>query len=74
MVSFKDQAKKINIKLAEKLKIGEYQNLDIANIKTEVLAGITVALALIPESLAFAAIAKVPPMVALYTSKYQWQL
>jgi len=28
----------------------------------------TVALALIPESLAFAAIAKVDPMVALYTS------
>ncbi len=38
------------------------------NLKTEVLAGITVALALIPESLAFAAIAKVNPMVALYTS------
>jgi sulfate permease, SulP family len=37
-------------------------------IKTEVLAGITVALALIPESLAFAAIAGVNPMVALYTS------
>lgn len=37
-------------------------------IKTEVLAGVTVALALIPESLAFAAIAGVNPMVALYTS------
>ncbi|HEY9630711.1 MAG TPA: SulP family inorganic anion transporter [Coleofasciculaceae cyanobacterium] len=38
------------------------------NIQTEVLAGITVSLALIPESLAFAAIAGVSPMVALYTS------
>lgn len=37
-------------------------------IKIEVLSGITVALALIPESLAFAAIAKVNPMIALYTS------
>lgn len=37
-------------------------------LRTEVLAGITVALALIPESLAFAAIAGVNPMVALYTS------
>lgn len=39
-----------------------------AVLKDEVLAGMTVALALIPESLAFAAIAKVNPMVALYTS------
>lgn len=37
-------------------------------LKTEILSGMTVALALIPESLAFAAIAKVNPMVALYTS------
>ncbi|XQQ06520.1 MAG: SulP family inorganic anion transporter [Leptolyngbya sp. IPPAS B-1204] len=37
-------------------------------VRTEVLAGVTVALALIPESLAFAAIAGVSPMVALYTS------
>lgn len=37
-------------------------------LKTEILAGITVALALIPESLAFAAIAGVNPMVALYAS------
>jgi sulfate permease, SulP family len=42
--------------------------LSIATLKTETLAGMTVALALIPESLAFAAIAQVNPMVALYTS------
>lgn len=45
-----------------------FQKLDSAILRTEILSGITVALALIPESLAFAAIAKVNPMVALYTS------
>jgi len=44
------------------------QRLSRQTIRTEMLAGITVALALIPESLAFAAIAGVNPMVALYTS------
>ncbi|NJP09514.1 MAG: SulP family inorganic anion transporter [Leptolyngbyaceae cyanobacterium RU_5_1] len=42
--------------------------LTLTTVRAEVLAGITVALALIPESLAFAAIANVNPMVALYTS------
>lgn len=46
----------------------DLKNIEFPNIQTEVLAGITVALALIPESLAFAAIVKVNPMVALYTS------
>lgn len=57
-----------------KPKIGQQPNW--INLKTswfstakdDVLAGMTVALALIPESLAFAAIARVEPMVALYTS------
>ena len=44
------------------------KRLSWQTIRTEMLAGITVALALIPESLAFAAIAGVGPMVALYTS------
>jgi sulfate permease, SulP family len=44
------------------------RNLKWTHLKTESLAGMTVALALIPESLAFAAIAQVNPMVALYTS------
>jgi SulP family sulfate permease len=44
------------------------QRFGLLRARTEVLSGITVALALIPESLAFAAIAKVNPMVALYTS------
>jgi sulfate permease, SulP family len=44
------------------------KNFQWSTLKTESLAGMTVALALIPESLAFAAIAQVNPMVALYTS------
>lgn len=44
------------------------QQFTPAVVQKEILSGITVALALIPESLAFAAIAKVNPMVALYTS------
>jgi SulP family sulfate permease len=43
-------------------------NFNLLSLKNETLSGITVALALIPESLAFAAIAGVNPMVALYTS------
>ncbi|AST92565.1 sodium-independent anion transporter [Sutcliffiella cohnii] len=50
--------------------------MDIANLKQEwfgnirgdVLAGITVALALIPEAIAFSIIAGVDPMVGLYAS------
>lgn len=39
-----------------------------SNIRGDVLAGIVVALALIPESLAFSSIANVDPKVALYAS------
>ncbi len=39
-----------------------------SNIKGDVLAGITVALALIPEAIAFSIIAGVDPMVGLYAS------
>ena len=38
------------------------------NTKANILAGITVALALIPEAIAFSIIAKVDPMVGLYAS------
>ena len=37
-------------------------------LKVEVLAGLTVALALIPEAVAFALIAGVPPLVGLYAA------
>lgn len=38
------------------------------NVKNEVLAGLTVALALVPEAVAFSLIAKVSPMIGLYTA------
>lgn len=40
----------------------------LSNIRTDVLAGIVVGLALIPESIAFSAIAGVDPQVCLYAS------
>lgn len=39
-----------------------------ANVRADVLAGVTVALALIPEAIAFSIIAGVDPMVGLYAS------
>jgi SulP family sulfate permease len=44
------------------------KNSWFANIKGDVLAGIVVALALIPEAIAFSIIAGVDPMVGLYAS------
>lgn len=38
------------------------------NIKNEVLSGLTVALALVPEAVAFAFVANVPPLVGLYAA------
>ena len=38
------------------------------NYKTEVLSGLTVALALVPEAVAFAMIAGLPPLVGLYAA------
>lgn len=45
-----------------------YQQQWFGNIRGDVLSGIVVALALIPEALAFAIIAGVDPMVSLYAS------
>ena len=39
-----------------------------ANLKDEVLSGLTVALALVPEAVAFSLIANVSPLVGLYTA------
>src|SRR5690606_38495262 len=36
--------------------------------RTEILSGITVALALVPEAVAFAMIAGLPPLVGLYAA------
>ena len=38
------------------------------NYKTEVLAGLTVAMTMIPESLSFAILAGFPPLMGLYAS------
>jgi len=40
----------------------------LSNVRMDVLAGMTVALALIPEAIAFSIIAGVDPMVGLYAS------
>jgi len=40
----------------------------LSNVKTDILAGILVALALIPEAIAFSIIAGVDPKVGLYAS------
>lgn len=39
-----------------------------ANAKNDILSGLTVALALVPEAVAFAFVAGVPPMVGLYAA------
>src|SRR4051812_4587141 len=38
------------------------------NYKTEILAGFTVAMTMIPESLSFAILAGFPPLMGLYTA------
>jgi len=50
-------------KLVEKLKTEWF-----SNVRGDILAGIVVALALIPEAIAFSIIAGVDPMVGLYAS------
>lgn len=45
--------------------IKQFKNI---NYKTEILSGLTVALALVPEAVAFALIANVPPLVGLYAA------
>lgn len=42
--------------------------LGVAQIRTEVLSGLTVALALVPEAVAFAFVAGVDPLVGLYAA------
>ena len=58
---------------ANKLGIQERSHKDVvhlspAQIKTEVLSGLTVALALVPEAVAFAFVAGVHPLVGLYAA------
>ncbi|WOI53923.1 SulP family inorganic anion transporter [Parvularcula sp. LCG005] len=55
---------------AEKLSIAprEAGPLGIGQIKTDILSGLTVALALVPEAVAFAFVAGVNPLVGLYAA------
>lgn len=46
----------------------ESTSLNLAEIKTNVLSGLTVALALVPEAIAFALVAHVNPLVGLYAA------
>ena len=41
-------------------------NYTLSEIKTNILSGITVALAMVPEAIAFALIAHVSPLTGLY--------
>tara|TARA_R110002095_G_scaffold97122_2_gene85183 strand:- start:229918 stop:231663 length:1746 start_codon:yes stop_codon:yes gene_type:complete len=46
----------------------EYFSKHTASVKDDVLSGLTVALALVPEAVAFAFVAGVPPTVGLYSA------
>ena len=39
-----------------------------SNLKNEILSGLTVALALVPEAVAFSLMAKVSPLIGLYSA------
>ncbi|MEC9249121.1 MAG: SulP family inorganic anion transporter [Pseudomonadota bacterium] len=47
---------------------GELPELTVGQLRIEVLAGLTVALALVPEAVAFAFVAGVEPLVGLYAA------
>lgn len=58
---------------AARFSLSEWKNTDLieftpSRIKTELLAGLTVALALVPEAVAFAFVAGVHPLVGLYAA------
>jgi SulP family sulfate permease len=58
---------------ADRLTLGDRKSLDLmqftpSRIKTEILSGLTVALALVPEAVAFAFVAGVHPLVGLYAA------
>ncbi|QZY56408.1 SulP family inorganic anion transporter [Crassaminicella profunda] len=44
------------------------ENVEKMNVKNEILSGLTVALALVPEAVAFALVAGVKPLVGLYAA------
>ncbi len=46
----------------------EYSDLEIKKYKNDLLSGLTVALALVPEAIAFAFVCNVSPMIGLYAA------
>jgi len=52
----------------QRLTNGQYQQEWFGNVKGDILSGIVVALALIPEAIAFSIIAGVDPKIGLYAS------
>ena len=46
----------------------EIQTSNVASVKNDILSGLTVALALVPEAVAFAFVAGVEPLVGLYAA------
>lgn len=53
---------------AQGLSQPDFKAYTPAQIKTDLLAGLTVALALVPEAVAFAFVAHVHPLVGLYAA------
>lgn len=58
--------------LAKRIRSGEttsqFSELTVGQVRIEVLSGLTVALALVPEAVAFAFVAGVDPLVGLYAA------
>ena len=50
------------------ISISQYRNQWLGNVRADLLSGLVVALALIPEAIAFSIIAGVDPKVGLYAS------
>jgi len=50
------------------MNVAQWKNEWVSNVRGDILSGMTVALALIPEAIAFSIIAGVDPMVGLYAS------
>ncbi|MBD8893992.1 SulP family inorganic anion transporter [Labrenzia suaedae] len=58
----------VTARAAAPLSVADDVKLTPSRIKTELLAGLTVALALVPEAVAFAFVAGVNPLVGLYAA------
>lgn len=67
-LSFIESLKKIKIERGIDLNIEQLKKEWFGNVKGDILSGMVVAMALIPEAIAFSIIAGVDPMVGLYAS------